>query len=283
VKRREKTVLIIIAGFFGLVVIVNVGFRLFASKKQELNDVDCIVALRRLSTALAAYALKHNGEYPKKLSELNTEFACEPLLSRCPITDTAYQYLPLVNLGVLFDIPLLWCDGEHGSERTKYNGRSYLVVYSDLSIARVPAVNLSFERKWLQDYQAVLESSSNERLVKLRDMAQNSSHPLWLRKLALWRLGEEQRSDSVALIEPFLDSNDLAFEAAVALAKCGSPLGVLKLFEGLKSDDYDVRRVAYSALKNISKEDFNYYPEISPSIQEEVIRKWEESLKKEFK
>ncbi|MCX7704242.1 MAG: hypothetical protein N2234_09150 [Planctomycetota bacterium] len=277
---RKKTVLILLLSLVGLLFGVNFVFGLFVKEEERMDDVDCIVALRRLSTALVDYALKNEGRYPKELIGLGGRFACEPLSFRCPLGGEAYSYHPIVSLDSPPDVPLLWCKAEHGSERTKYAGRSHLVVYSDLSLARVPASNLAIEKRGVEEYERLLEGDSNERLLRLRDYVKERRNPLWIRRLALWRMGEERREDAAVLMEPFLNEGGLTFEAAVALAKSKSSEGARELVESLKSDDYFVRRRALAALKYLTEEDFGYSAEIGGESQQTALKELEEWAKK---
>ena len=279
-NRKEKILLYSVGGLVGLVLLANLLFGLLFAEPERMDDVACIVALRRISTALVDYALKNDGKFPESLDELDQNFGSAPLILRCPITGVEFTYLPIIGLDSPPEVPFLFCGAEHGSERTRVDGRSCLVVLSQMQVIRQCGFEPSLLLMLIKPYQDALQKPPDDRLLALRDIVSDTRAPLWLRRLALWRIGEERRSDAAPLIEPFLKNRLLAFDAAIALAKSDSNAGAEELLKALSSTKYRRRWRALHALIHLTKDDFGYSPELSPEQNEDALKGWKEWLKK---
>lgn len=277
---RRRIILFCVAGFIVVVLVSNLIFGLLSAEAERINDIDCIVALRRISTALVDYALRNDGEFPNSLDSLNKDFGYASLLLRCPITGVEYTYLPIISLDAPSEVPFLWCGAEHGSERTRVDGRSCLVVLSQMQVIRQCEFNPAVLRMLIRPYLDALQKSPDERVLALSGIVSDTSVPLWLRRLAVWRIGKERRSDVVALLEPFLKNRLLRFEVAVALAECDSKRGVDILIRELKSSRYRRRWRAYNALLKLTEKMPDYSPEIMPERQEDSIDRWRRWLRR---
>lgn len=279
-NRKEKILLYSVSGLVGLVLSANLLFGLFFAEQERVDDVACIVALRRMSTALVDYALKNGGRFPESLDAVDKNFGSAPLPFRCPITKVEYTYLPIVALDSPSEIPFLFCGAEHGSERTRVDGRSCLLVLSQMQVVRQCGFDPAVLETLLTPYRQALQKPPDERLLALKTLASNGNFPLWLRLLSLWRIGEEHRSDAAPLLEPLLKNRLLAFDTAIALTKCGSNAGAVELVRALEQTEYRRRWRAFHALTRLNENGFGYSPEVSPEQNKDAIERWKEWLKK---
>jgi hypothetical protein len=285
----------------GLVIIalalflVNVIFGYIVVRPDNTSRRRCIYSLHRVGVALVEYCnVKNTTLTPHTLQTLVDEGVLEAHWLRCSEFAPQFGYFGQFDLLAPRPPVVLWCKSGH------------IVLFKDRPVKVTPTLsgNLTFDsypsrsfanvHKTLDLIHGIFDSGDSEedidRLLRLSFHSVSST----ARLCAIWKLGQMR---SKKLEETFLNlfkhsiedvlkklnsknykerqkahmEMEVRYEAAHALALIGNPAGGAALLLYLRDPDYFTRLRAFSALKELTGDDFGFNPVLDARSQPKAM------------